>query len=66
MSRESLSVSCCVQYCMPTDSPHLARQLKPLAIAMSPLLWSRFKPDRFDSYSCGEHKAMLTRRGSND
>jgi len=40
---------------MPTDSPHLAKQLKPLAVAMSPMLWSRFKPDRFDSYSTGKH-----------
>lgn len=38
---------------MPTDSPHLAKQLRPVAVAMSPVLWSRFKPDRFDSYSCG-------------
>ncbi|KAK9814185.1 hypothetical protein WJX72_001933 [[Myrmecia] bisecta] len=41
------------QYCMPTDSPHLSRTLKPLALAMSPLLWVRHKPDRFDSYSTG-------------
>ncbi len=38
---------------MPTDSPHLSKQLRPLAVAMSPVLWSRFKPDRFDSFSCG-------------
>ena len=48
-----LSISFCTQYCMPTDSPHLSKQLRPLAVAMSPVLWSRFKPDRFDSFSCG-------------
>lgn len=48
-----------MQYCMPTDSPHLSKQLKPLAVAMSPVLWSRFKPDRFDSFSCGELLALF-------
>lgn len=38
---------------MPTDAPHLAKH-GALAMAMSPLLWQRFKPDRFDSYSAGE------------
>ncbi|KAL0019460.1 hypothetical protein WJX77_005863 [Trebouxia sp. C0004] len=40
------------QYCMPTDAPHLAKH-GAFAMAMSPLLWQRFKPDRFDSYSAG-------------
>ncbi|KAL0031978.1 hypothetical protein WJX79_009976 [Trebouxia sp. C0005] len=40
------------QYCMPTDAPHLSRH-GAFAMAMSPLLWQRFKPDRFDSYSAG-------------
>lgn len=40
------------QYCMPTDAPHLSKH-GALAMAMSPLLWQRFKPDRFDSYSAG-------------
>ena len=48
-----------LQYCMPTDSPHLSKQLKPLAVAMSPVLWSRFKPDRFDSFSCGLHLSEI-------
>lgn len=42
----------CLQYCMPTDAPHLSKH-GALAMAMSPLLWQRFKPDRFDSYSAG-------------
>ena len=45
--------SCLLQYCMPTDAPHLAKH-GALAMAMSPLLWQRFKPDRFDSYSAGD------------
>ncbi len=51
----SPSVLACMQYCLPTDSPHLARHAKPLAMAMSPLLWGRHKPDLFDSYSLGAH-----------
>ena len=42
-----------LQYCLPTDSPDLARTMRPLALAMSHLVWARHKPDRFDSYSCG-------------
>ena len=41
------------QYCLPTSAPHLGRQLAPLKLAISPLLWSRHKPDCFDSYSTG-------------
>ena len=37
---------------MPTDAPHLAKH-GAFAMAMSPLLWQRFKPDKFDSYSAG-------------
>ena len=43
------------QYCLPTTGPHLGRQLAPLKLAISPLLWSRYKPDCFDSYSTGAH-----------
>ena len=42
-----------LQYCMPTDAPHLAKAGM-FKFVMSPLLWKRFKPDRFDSYSAGE------------
>ena len=38
---------------MPTDAPNLSKH-GAFAMAMSPLLWQRFKPDRFDSYSAGE------------
>lgn len=41
------------QYCLPTSAPHLGRQLAPLKLAISPLLWSRHKPDCFDSFSSG-------------
>ncbi|KAK9901304.1 hypothetical protein WJX75_005502 [Coccomyxa subellipsoidea] len=41
------------QYCLPTSAPHLGRQLAPLKLAISPLLWSRHKPDCFDSFSTG-------------
>ncbi|KAK9866922.1 hypothetical protein WJX84_004340 [Apatococcus fuscideae] len=41
------------QYCLPTDSPDLARQFGVVRSAMSPMLWSRYKPDRFDSWSTG-------------
>ena len=41
------------QYVMPTDSPHLAKTVSPLAMVMSSVLWGRHKPDRFDSYSAG-------------
>ncbi|KAK9838686.1 hypothetical protein WJX74_001413 [Apatococcus lobatus] len=41
------------QYCLPTDSPDLARQFGVVRSAMSPMLWSRYKPDRFDSWSAG-------------
>ena len=50
-------VLACTQYCLPTDSPHLARHAMPLALAMSPLLWGRHKPDLFDSYSAGTEKS---------
>ena len=42
-----------MQYCLPTDSPDFARTVRPLALAMSHLVWARHRPDRFDSYSCG-------------
>ena len=47
-----IKTPCLLQYCMPTDAPHLAKH-GAFAMAMSPLLWQRFKPDRFDSYSAG-------------
>lgn len=39
---------------MPTDSPHIDGKMKPFQLAISPLLWSKNKPDRFDSFSCGK------------
>lgn len=47
------------QYCLPTSAPHLGRQLAPLKLAISPLLWSRHKPDCFDSYSTGALQGSL-------
>eukprot|EP00884_Botryococcus_braunii_P000646 jgi/Botrbrau1/10582/Bobra.0358s0005.1 len=41
------------QYCLPTDAPHLAKMNGAVSIAFSPVLWSRHRPDRFDSYSAG-------------
>ena len=41
------------RYCLPTTAPDLSSTLAPLKLAISPLLWSRHKPDCFDSYSCG-------------
>jgi hypothetical protein len=43
---------------LPTDSPHLAKSL--LAQAMSPVLWARHHPDRFDSWSAGIVLLCLT------
>ncbi len=43
---------------MPTDAPYLSKH-GALAMAMSPLLWQRFKPDRFDSYSAGTALLLL-------
>eukprot|EP00955_Chlamydomonas_euryale_P043702 352677-Chlamydomonas_euryale.AAC.4 len=39
------------QYVLPTDSPHLAKSF--LDRAMSPMLWTRYGPDRFDMWSAG-------------
>ncbi|GBF87958.1 hypothetical protein Rsub_00670 [Raphidocelis subcapitata] len=39
------------QYVLPTDSPHLAKSV--IAQAISPVLWARHKPDRFDTWSAG-------------
>ena len=41
------------RYCLPTTAPNLSAQLAPLRLAISPLLWSRHKPDCFDAYSTG-------------
>ena len=41
------------QYVLPTDSPDLAKTL--ISAAISPVLWARHKPDRFDTWSAGEH-----------
>jgi hypothetical protein len=38
---------------LPTDAPHLSQHAAPLALAMSPLLWSTHRPDCFDTYSAG-------------
>lgn len=40
------------QFVMPTDSPHLAKQGL-LKMAISPMLWAKHKPDRFDTWSAG-------------
>lgn len=42
---------CCLQFVLPTDSPHLAKSA--FAMALSPMLWAQHKPDRFDSWSAG-------------
>ena len=42
-----------LQYCLPTDAPHLARTSRALAAALSPMVWAQHKPDRFDSFSAG-------------
>lgn len=34
------------RYVLPTDSPHLSRQSRPLQQLISPMLWARHKPDR--------------------
>ncbi|KAI8466377.1 MAG: hypothetical protein J3K34DRAFT_524625 [Monoraphidium minutum] len=39
------------QYIMPTDSPHIAKNI--VAQALSPMLWAQHKPDRFDTWSAG-------------
>ncbi|PNW72528.1 hypothetical protein CHLRE_16g688526v5 [Chlamydomonas reinhardtii] len=41
------------QYVMPTDSPHIAKQAGLLKLAISPMLWAKHKPDRFDTWSAG-------------
>lgn len=40
------------QYVLPTDSPQLSKQFFKMAI--SPVMWARHKPDRFDTWSAGE------------
>lgn len=41
------------EYVLPTDSVHLAEQAVPLKFVMSPILWSRHRPECFDTYSAG-------------
>lgn len=41
------------EYVLPTDSVHLAEQAAPLKFVMSPILWSRHRPECFDTYSAG-------------
>jgi len=41
------------QYCLPTDSPDLAKEGRLKATMLSPLVWAQHRPDRFDSYSAG-------------
>ena len=43
-----------MQYVLPTDAPYLSRHAAPLALAVSPLLWARHRPDCFDTYSAGK------------
>jgi hypothetical protein len=46
-----LALLVCLQFVLPTDSPHLAKSA--FAMALSPMLWAQHKPDRFDSWSAG-------------
>ena len=48
-----------LQYCLPTDAPHLAQTSRALAAALSPMVWARHKPDRFDSFSAGAPWASI-------
>jgi hypothetical protein len=41
------------QYALPTDSPDLAKKSRVMSLAISSVLWSKHKPDRFDMYSIG-------------
>ncbi|GLI68475.1 hypothetical protein VaNZ11_012901 [Volvox africanus] len=41
------------QFVMPTDSPHIAKQAGLIKMAISPMLWAKHKPDRFDTWSAG-------------
>lgn len=45
------------KYILPTDSPHLSKSF--LDRAMSPMLWTRYNPDRFDMWSAGVVMAQL-------
>ena len=49
----------CAQYCLPTDAPHLAKQSRAVAAALSPMVWAQHKPDRFDSFSAGGLSAPI-------
>ena len=57
---EHTHVSLSVQYGMPTDSPDIRNSL--LARAMTPLLWAKHRPDRFDSWSAGVQTGRQTRQ----
>lgn len=39
------------QYVLPTDAPHLSSNA--FSMVISPMLWTKHKPDRFDVYSAG-------------
>ena len=41
------------QYVMPVDSPHLQKRGALASMAMSPVLWAKNQPDKFDAYSAG-------------
>lgn len=41
------------QYVLPTTGPNLSAMLAPMSLATSPLLWRKWKPDRFDMFSAG-------------
>lgn len=41
------------QYVMPVDSPHLQEKGAFASMAMSPVLWAKNQPDKFDAYSAG-------------
>jgi len=40
-------------FVLPTTTPDISKQSYVVSMAMSPLLWSRHMPDRFDTYSIG-------------
>jgi len=41
------------QFVLPTTSVDLAEQALPVALVVSPMLWAKYQPDRFDIYSAG-------------
>ena len=46
-----------LQYVLPTNSPLLSKSA--LKMALSPMLWTQHKPDRFDVWSAGGAQCHL-------